>query len=174
MELFKNTNFDFLGRSGRSSVLAGADGGRADQPGGEGRAEVRNRFQGRRADVSAVQSGAAGRNRSATRLSDKIRGRSRCSRSPAGRKCWWAREIADEKELNANRQIIEDTLRSTFGDPAEEAGSEQLLGGAARRSRCATRCCRPAWPLSEQDCRTWCRRSRTSGPRKGGLLNSLR
>src|SRR5947207_14475743 len=27
-------------------------------------------------------------------------------------------EIKDEKELNANRQLIEDTLRTTFGDPS--------------------------------------------------------
>jgi len=88
-------------------------------------------------------------------LEGKVKARFRCSRSRAA-EVLVGTEIRDEKELNANRQLIEDTLRATFStadgkldlnnsgvdqlaaklrDPLLQAGvplSEQELGNVVR------------------------------------------
>ena len=48
--------------------------------------------------------------------------------------------IKNEKELNANRQVMEDTLRGMFADSEREAGREQLLRGDVVRRLCGQRC----------------------------------
>ena len=114
MELFKNTNFDFLRWKwpfiGASLVLTAAGLISLSAKGGpkygidfKGGALMYLRFN-TEPPVQKIRDV----------LSGKIRGEISVQQISGKPEVLVGTEIADEKELNANRQIIEDTLRSTF------------------------------------------------------------
>jgi preprotein translocase subunit SecF len=114
MELFKRTNFDFLGWKwpfiGASLVLSVAGLGSLALKGGpsygidfKGGALMYLRFN-QEPPVDKIRSA----------LSSKIQGEISVQQITGKPEVLVGTEIRDEKELNANRQIIEDTLRSTF------------------------------------------------------------
>ena len=106
MELFKNTNFDFLGKKWpfiiASLVLTAAGLTSLAMKGGP---NVRDRLQGRRGDELQFQSGAAGAIRSGRRWRRRSRAKFRSSRSPGSQEVLVGTEIQDETELNQSRQI---------------------------------------------------------------------
>ncbi len=115
MELFKNTNFDFLRYKwpfiGLSLVLTAAGLISLAAKGGprygidfRSGALVRVRFN-REPPVQQIRSA----------LSSKIRGEISVQQITGSQEVLVGTEIADEKLLNTNRQVIEDTLRTTFG-----------------------------------------------------------
>src|SRR5262249_32772895 len=115
MELFKNTNFDFLGKKwifiGASLVLTAAGfisliakGGPEDGIDFRGGALVYLRFASE-PPVDEIRSA----------LAAKIRGEISVQQISNKPEVMVGTEIHDEKELNADRQLIEDTLRTTFG-----------------------------------------------------------
>src|SRR5437899_6106014 len=118
MELFKNTNFDFLGWKwtfiGASLVLSISGLVRLAVKGGprygidfKGGALMYLRFN---------QEPPLDKIRGA--LNGKIQGEISVQQITGKPEVLVGTEIKDEKELNANRQLIEDTLRTTFGDPS--------------------------------------------------------
>src|SRR6266849_8027911 len=115
MELFKRTNFDFLGKKwpfiGASLVLTVAGLGTMAMKGGpsygidfKGGALLYLRFN-QEPPVQKIRSA----------LESKVKGEVSVQQITGKQEVLVGTEIRDEKELNANRQIIEDTLRSTFG-----------------------------------------------------------
>src|SRR5580692_8595778 len=114
MELFKNTNFDFLRWKwpfiGLSLALTAAGLISLAVKGGprygidfKGGALMYLRFN-QEPPVQKIRDV----------LHDKIRGEISVQQISGKPEVLVGTEIADEKELNANRQIIEDTLRATF------------------------------------------------------------
>ena len=105
-------------------------------------------------------------------LSDKIRGEISVQQITGQPEVLVGTEIADEKELNANRQIIEDTLRSTFG-----AGEGKLDLNNSVAEQLADRLRDPLLTagvaLSEQDLQDVVKAIEAFRASKGGLLNSL-
>jgi preprotein translocase subunit SecF len=81
-------------------------------------------------------------------------------------------EIRDEKELNANRQIIEDTLRATFG--ASE-GKLDLNNSSSQQlaDRLREPLLQSAVALSEQELQDATKAIESFRASKGGLLKSL-
>jgi len=81
-------------------------------------------------------------------------------------------EIRNEKELNANRQIIEDTLRSTF---SAAEGKLDLNNSSADRlaSKLRDPLLQANVPLSEQELQTMVKAVEDFRATKGGLLSSL-
>ncbi len=81
-------------------------------------------------------------------------------------------QIKDEKELNVNRQVIEDTLRSTFG-----AGGGKLDLNNASGDQLASKLREPllqaAVAMSEQELQTVVKAIADFRASKGGLLTSL-
>jgi preprotein translocase subunit SecF len=115
MEIFKRTNFDFLGKKwpfiGASLVLTVAGLGTMAMKGGpsygidfKGGALLYLRFN-QEPPVQKIRSA----------LESKVKGEISVQQITGRQEVLVGTEIRDEKELNANRQIIEDTLRSTFG-----------------------------------------------------------
>src|SRR5712691_8721775 len=136
MELFKNTNFDFLGWKwpfiGASLVLSVAGLGSLALKGGprygidfKGGALMYLRFN-QEPPVDKIRSA----------LSSKIQGEISVQQITGRLEVLVGTEIKDEKELNANRQLIEDTLRTTFGAPGGKldvnTSSGEQLAGALR------------------------------------------
>ncbi len=115
MELFKNTNIDFLGKKwlfiGASLVLTAAGLVSLAVKGGpkygidfKGGANMYLRFNSEPPMDKIRQV-----------LGAKIQGEISVQQITGKPEVMVGTEIKDEKQLNANRQIIEDTLRSTFG-----------------------------------------------------------
>src|SRR5690348_6911070 len=149
MELFKNTNFDFLGKKwpfiGLSLVLTAAGlisiGMKGRQYGIDfkGGAVMWLRFS----QEPPVQ-------RIRTALEGKLPGEISVQQVTGKPEVLVGTEIKDEKELNANRQLIEETLRGMFGDSSgridlNNASAPEL----AERLRGPLQ--QAAVPLSEQD-----------------------
>jgi preprotein translocase subunit SecF len=118
MELFKNTNFDFLGKKwpfiGLSLVLTAAGFVSLAIKGGpnlgidfRGGAEVKVGFS-TEPPVQQIRAALE------TKIKDPTVQQISGTATPA---VLIGTEIKDEKELNANRALIEDTLRTMFGDP---------------------------------------------------------
>jgi len=116
MQLFKNTNFDFLGKKWifitLSLVVTAAGVGSLIVKGGpsygidfRGGAEVRIRFN-QEPPVEKIRSA----------LSGKVGGEISVQQITGAQELMITTEIKDEKELNANRQAIDQTLLSLFGD----------------------------------------------------------
>jgi preprotein translocase subunit SecF len=116
MQLFKNTNFDFLGKKWifitLSLVVTAAGVGSLIVKGGpsygidfRGGAEVRVRFN-QQPPVEKIRSS----------LSGKIGGEISVQQITGAQELMITTEIKNEKELNANRQTIDETLLSLFGD----------------------------------------------------------
>src|SRR5712691_3836607 len=172
MELFKNTNFDFLGWKwpfiGASLVLTAAGlislaakGGPSYGIDFKGGALVYLRFNSE-PPMDKIRSA----------LRSKIPGEISVQQITLKPEVMVGTEIKDEKELNANRQLIEDTLRTTFGDPSGKldvntssmdqlAGSlrEPLLQGGAT--------------ISEQELQNIVRGIEDYRSSHGGLLKSF-
>jgi len=136
VELFKNTNFDFLGKKwifiGASLILTAAGLISLAVKGGpnygidfRGGALIYLRFN-TEPPVDKIRSA----------LSSKVQGEVSVQQITGKPEVMVGTEIKDEKELNANRQLIEDTLRATFGDPSGKldvnTSSAEQLAGALR------------------------------------------
>jgi preprotein translocase subunit SecF len=170
MELFKNTNFDFLGKKwpfiGLSLVLTaagfvsiGIKGMRygIDFKGG---AQMSLRF----AQEPPVQ-------QIRTALESKLPGEISVQQVSGKPEVLIGTEIKDEKELNANRQLIDDTLRGMFGGAD---GKFDLNNSSA--TELADRVRGPLQqagvPLSEQDLQDLCVAINTYRAEHGGILRS--
>jgi len=172
MELFKNTNFDFLRWKwpfiGISLVLTAAGLISLAVKGGpkygidfKGGALMYLRFN-QEPPVEKIRNVLGG----------KIRGEVSVQQISGKPEVLVGTEIADEKELNANRQIIEDTLRATFS-PGEgkldlnNSSSDQLVG-VLRDPLLAS-----GVAISEQDLVDMVHAIETFRASKGGLLNNI-
>jgi preprotein translocase subunit SecF len=150
MELFKNTNYDFLGKKWpfiiASLILTvagfislGVKGGPAYGIDFKGGALLYVRFN-TEPPVDKIRAA----------LGSKIQGEISVQQVTGKQEVLIGTEIRDEKELNANRQVIEDTLRTMFGD----AGGKLDLNNASTE-QLAARLREPLLqggvPMSEQD-----------------------
>jgi preprotein translocase subunit SecF len=172
MELFKNTNFDFLGKKWpfiiASLILTAAGVGSLIVKGGPkygidfaGGALMYLRFN---QEPPVQQIRAA--------LQSKIQGEISVQQIAGAPEVLVGTEIKDEKELNVNRQIIEDTLRATFGAPGgkldlNNASSEQLA------NRLREPLLQAGIPLSEQELQNVVKAIGDFRASKGGLLTSF-
>jgi preprotein translocase subunit SecF len=172
MELFKNTNFDFLGWKwpfiGASLVLSVAGLASLGVKGGprygidfKGGALMYLRFN---------QEPPLDRIRAA--LNGKIQGEISVQQITGKPEVLVGTEIRDEKELNSNRQIIEDTLRTTF------SGSEGKLDlHTASAGQLADRLRDPLLQsgvaMSENQLQTMVNAIEDYRASKGGLLRSI-
>src|SRR3984885_5298902 len=172
MELFKNTNFDFLGKKWpfiiASLVLTAAGLGSLAMRGGpnygidfKGGAVLYLRFN----QEPPVQ-------RIRTALESKVRGEISVQQITGQPEVLVGTEISNETELNANRQIIEDTLRTTFG---AQDGKLDLNNSAA--AELADKLREPLLQanvaLSEEELQTVVKNIEAFRASKGGLLNSF-
>ena len=172
MELFKNTNFDFLGKKmpfiAASLVLTAAGLISLAVKGGpnygidfKGGALMYLRFN-QEPPVQKIRSALEG----------KVKGEISVQQITGKPEVLVGTEIRDEKELNANRQIIEDTLRATFG---VADGKLDLNNSAADQlaSKLRDPLLQANVALSEQDLQTVVKAIEDFRASKGGLLSSL-
>jgi preprotein translocase SecF subunit len=172
MELFKNTNFDFLGNKwpliGASLVLTAAGLISLAIKGGpnygidfKGGALMYLRFN-QEPPVQKIRSALEG----------KVKGEISVQQITGRQEVLVGTEIRDEKELNANRQIIEDTLRATFG---AADGKLDLNNSAVDQLAAKLRdpLLQANIPLSEQELQNVVRAIEDFRASKGGLLSSL-
>jgi len=172
MELFKNTNFDFLGKkwpfiiaslvltvAGLASlVMRGGPNYGIDFKGG---AVLYLRFN----QEPPVQ-------RIRTALESKVRGEISVQQITGQPEVLVGTEISNEKELNANRQIIEDTLRTTFG---AQDGKLDLNNSASGELADKLRepLLQAGVALSEEELQEVVKNIEAFRASKGGLLNSF-
>jgi len=172
MELFKNTNFDFLGKkwpfiiaslvltvAGLASlVMRGGPNYGIDFKGG---AVLYLRFN----QEPPVQ-------RIRTALESKVRGEITVQQITGQPEVLVGTEISNEKELNANRQIIEDTLRTTFG---AQDGKLDMNNSAAGELADKLRepLLQAGVALSEEELQEVVKNIEAFRASKGGLLNSF-
>jgi preprotein translocase subunit SecF len=172
MELFKNTNFDFLGKKwpfiGASLVLTIAGLASLAVKHGpnygidfKGGAVMYLRFN---------QEPPVQRIRAA--LSDKIHGEISVQQVTGRPEVLVGTEITDEKELNINRQIIEDTLRTTFG---AQGGKLDINNSSAEQVANQLRAplLQAGVPLSEQQLGDMAVAIESYRAQNGGLLRSI-
>jgi preprotein translocase subunit SecF len=172
MELFKNTNFDFLGKKwpfiGASLVLTLAGLGSLVMKGGpkygidfKGGANMYLRFNAEPPMEKIRQV-----------LGSKIQGEISVQQITGKPEVMVGTQIRDEKELNANRQIIEDTLRTTFG-----ASDGKLDLNNSSMAQLADRLREPLLqaniPLGEQELQDMVKTIQDFRATKGGLLTSF-
>ena len=172
MELFKNTNFDFLGKKWPFIILSlvvtaagmislALHGGPRYGIDFTGGANIWLRFN-HEPPVDQIRKS----------LSDKIRGEISVQQITGTQQVIVGTQIADEKELNQNRQIIEDTLLSTFG-----AGGGKLDLNNSSAEQLTDRLREPLLnagvALSEQDLQDLSKAIEQFRASKGGILNSL-
>src|SRR6266404_4024444 len=172
MELFKNTNFDFLGKKWpfiiASLVLTAAGVGSLAMKGGpsygidfKGGALMYLRFN-QEPPVQQIRSA----------LHDKIKGEISVQQITGHPEVMVGTEITDEKELNTNRQIIEDTLRSTFG-----GGSGKLDVNNSSTGQLVERLREPLLQagvaMSEQELQDTVKNIEEYRAQHGGLLRSF-
>ncbi len=172
MEFFKNTNFDFLGKKwpfiGASLVLTVAGLVSLAVKGGprygidfRGGALIRMRFN-QEPPVQKIRAALTG----------KIAGEISVQQISGQPEVLVGTEITGEKELNENRQIIEDTLRSTFGG---EQGKLDVNNSSAEQlaDRLREPLLQAGVPLSEQELQDLCKAMETYRANKSGLLSSF-
>src|SRR6202051_3971072 len=172
MELFKSTNFDFLGKKwpfiGASLVLTAAGlislalkGGPSYGIDFKGGALMYLRFN-QEPPVQQIRTALAG----------KIKGEISVQQVTGKPEVLVGTEITDEKELNANRQIIEDTLRTTFG-----ASDGKLDLNNSSAGQLADRLREPLLQagvaISEQELQDVVKNVEAFRASKGGILNSF-
>jgi preprotein translocase subunit SecF len=172
MELFKNTSFDFLGKKwpfiGLSLVLSaaglismGVKGMRygIDFKGG---VQIWLRF---------AQEPPLQKIRSA--LESKLPGQISVQQLSGKPEVLVDTEIKDEKELNAERQVIEETLRGIFSSSSNGMLDLNLSSAPELAERLRVPLQQAGVPLSEQDLQDLC--ADISGYRKdhGGILRSV-
>jgi preprotein translocase subunit SecF len=172
MELFKNTNFDFLGHKwpfiGASLVLTVAGLISLAVKGGprygidfNGGALLHLRFNVE-PPVQQIRNV----------LSGKVRGEISVQQVTGKQEVEVGTEIANEKELNATRTIIEDTLRSTFGGAegkldVNNSATDQLA------NRLRDPLLQAGVALSEQELQDVVKNIEDYRASKGGLLRSF-
>jgi preprotein translocase subunit SecF len=172
MELFKNTNFDFLRWKwpfiGASLVLTAAGLISLSAKGGpkygidfKGGALMYLRFN-QEPPVQKIRDV----------LSGKIRGEISVQQISGKPEVLVGTEIADEKELNANRQVIEDTLRSTF---APGGGKLDLNNSASDQLANVLRdpLLQAGVAISEQELQDMVKAIEAYRAQKGGILSSI-
>jgi preprotein translocase subunit SecF len=172
MELFKNTHFDFLGKKWpfiiASLVLTVAGLGSLAMRGGpnygidfKGGALLYLRFN---------QEPPVQRIRAA--LESKVHGEISVQQITGQPEVLVGTEIRNETELNANRQIIEDTLRSTFG---AADGKLDLNNSAAGQLADKLRepLLQAGVALSEEELQNVVKNIETFRASKGGILSSF-
>src|SRR5258708_752630 len=172
MELFKSTNFDFLGKKwpfiGASLVLTAAGlismaakGGPKEGIDFAGGAMMYLRFD-KEPPVDRIRAALQG----------KVNGEISVQQISGAPEVQVGTEIRDEKELNANRQIIEDTLRATFG---ASDGKLDLNNSASQQlaDRLREPLLQAGVPLSEQELQDATKSVENFRASKGGLLKSL-
>jgi preprotein translocase subunit SecF len=172
MELFKNTHFDFLGKKWpfiiASLVLTVAGLGSLAMRGGpnygidfKGGALLRLRFN-QEPPVQKIRAA----------LESKVHGEISVQQITGEPEVLVGTEIRNESELNANRQIIEDTLRATFG---AADGKLDLNNSAA--GQLADKLREPLLQanvaLSEEELQNVVKNIETFRASKSGILNSL-
>jgi len=172
MELFKNTNFDFLGKKWpfiiASLVLTGAGLVSLAMRGGpnygidfKGGALLYLRFN-QEPPVQKIRAA----------LESKVKGEISVQQITGQPEVLVGTEIRNESELNANRQIIEDTLRATFG---AQDGKLDLNNSAAGQLADKLRepLLQAGVALSEQELQDVVKNIETFRASKGGILNSF-
>ena len=172
MELFKNTNFDFLGKKWPFIILSllvtaagmvslAMHGGPRYGIDFTGGANMMLRFN-HEPPVDQIRKA----------LSEKIHGEISVQQVTGKQDVIVGTQIASEAQLNQNRQLIEDTLLSTFG-----AGGGKLDLNNSSSEQLADRLREPLLtagvPLSEQELQDLCKRIEQNRASKGGILNSL-
>jgi len=171
MELFKKTNFDFLGKKwpfiGLSLVLTAAGWisigvkGMSYGIDFKGGAQMSLRFA-QEPPVQQIRSA----------LESKLPGEVSVQQITGKPEVLIGTEIKDEKELNANRQLIEETLRGMYSD---SSGKIDLNNSSA--IELAERLRGPLQlagvPLSEQDLQDLCAAISAYRADHGGILRSL-
>ena len=172
MELFKKTNFDFLGKKwpfiGASLLLTFAGLASLVMKGGpkygidfKGGANMYLRFNTEPPMDKIRQV-----------LGAKIQGEISVQQITGKPEVMVGTQIKDEKELNANRQIIEDTLRATFG-----AADGKLDLNNSSKDQLAERLREPLLqanvPLGEQQLQDMVKAIEDFRASNGGLLNSV-
>ncbi len=172
MELFKNTNFDFLGKKWpfiiASLVLTVAGLASLAMKGGpnygidfKGGAQMYLRFN-QEPPVEKIRSA----------LESKIQGEISVQQVTGQPEVIVGTEIRDEKELNANRQIIEDVLRATFAAPDGKLDlNNSSVGQLAERLR--EPLLQASVALSEQELQDVVKNIQAFRATKGGILTSL-
>jgi preprotein translocase subunit SecF len=171
MELFKNTNFDFLGKKwpfiGLSLVLTAAGWISIATKGMrygidfKGGAEMKLRF----AQEPPVQ-----KIRSA--LENKLPGEISVQQISGKPEVLIETEIKDEKELNANRQLIDDTLRGMFDSSASGMIDVNNSSSTELAERLRGPLQQAGVPLSEQDLQDLCAAISAYRADHGGILSS--
>jgi preprotein translocase subunit SecF len=172
MELFKNTNFDFLGKKWpfiiASLVLTAAGLVSLVMKGGpkygidfHGGALMYLRFN-QEPPVEKIRAA----------LQAKIPGEISVQQVTGKQEVLVGTEIANEKELNQERQVIEDTLRSTFAASdgkldVNNSSAEQLANKLREPLLTA------GVPMSEQDLQDTSRAIQAYRAQHGGILNSF-
>src|SRR5579884_1669155 len=172
MELFKNTNFDFLGKKWifitLSLVVTAAGVGSLIVKGGpsygidfKGGAEVRVRFD-QEPPVEKIRAA----------LSQRIRGEISVQHITGQTEVEITNEITNEKELNQNRQTIDDTLRSMFG--ATDNSKLDLNNSAAGQLADALRdpLAQAGAPISEQQLQDLASAIESYRASNGGIIRS--
>jgi preprotein translocase subunit SecF len=171
MQLFKNTNFDFLGNKwpfiGLSLLLTAAGlisiGMKGMRYGIDfkGGAQMWLRFA-QEPPVQQIRSA----------LESKMPGEISVQQVTGKPEVLIGTEIKDEKELNANRQQIEETLRGMFGDTGGKIDLNNASSGElADRIRGPLQ--QAAVPLSEQELQDLCTEISTYRKDHGGILRSV-
>ncbi|MBV8843133.1 MAG: protein translocase subunit SecF [Bryobacterales bacterium] len=174
MQLFKNTNFDFLGKKWifitLSLVVTAAGVGSLILKGGpsygidfRGGAEVRVRFN-QTPPIEKIRSA----------LSSKIGGEISVQQISSSQmpELMITTEIKNEKELNANRQAIDDTLLGMFGD---SSGKLDINNSSAAQlaERLRDPLLQAGVPLSEQQLQDMAAAIESYRASNGGILKSF-
>jgi preprotein translocase subunit SecF len=172
MELFKNTNYDFLGKKWpfiiASLVLTAAGLGSLAIHGGpsygidfKGGAEMKLKFN-QEPPLDRIR----------TAMGKNIKGEISVQQITGKNEVLVGTEIQGETQLNQSRQLIEDTLRGMFADPG---GKLDLNNASAEQV--ATRVRGPLMtagvPMSEQELLDMVKAIEDYRAAKGGILNSF-
>ena len=172
MELFKNTNYDFLGKkwpfiiaslvlTGAGLVSLAAHGGPTYGIDFKGGAEMMLKFN-QQPPLDQIRA-ALGKN---------IKGEISVQQVSGKNEVLVQTEIAREDQLNLSRQAIEDTVREMFKDPGgkldfNNASAEQLT------SRLRDPLLKANVPLSEQELQDIVKAMEECRASKGGILSSF-
>jgi preprotein translocase subunit SecF len=172
MELFKNTNFDFLGKKWpfiiASLILTAAGltslaihGGPTYGIDFKGGAEMMLKFN-QQPPLDQIRA----------TLGKKIKGEISVQQISGKNEVLVGTEIQGEAQLNQNRQMIEDTLRTMFADPGgkldiNNASAAQLV------ERLRSPLLAAGVPLAEQELQDVVKAIEDYRTAKGGILNSF-
>ena len=172
MELFKNTHFDFLGKKWpfiiASLILTAAGLASLAFRGGpnygidfKGGALLYLRFN-QEPPVQKIRAA----------LESKVQGEISVQQITGQPEVLVGTEIRNETELNANRQIIEDTLRSTFGAADGKLDLNNSAGGQLA-DKLREPLLQANVALSEQELQEVVKNVEAFRASKGGILNSF-